>query len=89
MWCSVRDHQSVAASRIDQFGGMSASARPTKITFADMCAHGVRGILVYCADYRIAVAQTAPPARNVTPAMKIAVSHLVISQPLRMRASIV
>ena len=42
-----------------------------KITFA------------YCEDYRIAVAQTAPPARNVTPAMKIAVSNLVISQPLR------
>jgi hypothetical protein len=26
--------------------------RPTKITFADMRAQGVRGILVYCADYR-------------------------------------
>jgi len=38
----------------------------------------------YGEDYRIAVAQTAPPARNVTPAMKIAVSNLVISQPLRM-----
>ena len=35
-------------------------------------------------SYRMAVAQTAPPARNVTPAMKIAVSNLVISQPLRM-----
>ena len=35
-------------------------------------------------DYRVAVAQTAPPAKNVTPAMKIAVSNLVISQPLRM-----
>src|SRR5262249_55806509 len=36
------------------------------------------------ADYRVAVAQTAPLAKNVTPAMKIAVSNLVISQPLRM-----
>ena len=35
-------------------------------------------------DYRVAVAQTAPPAKNVTPAMKTAVSNLVISQPLRM-----
>ena len=58
-------------------GGIMGLGRPQKITFAN------------CEDYRIAVAQTAPPARNVTPAMKIAVSHLVISQPLRMRASIV
>ena len=26
--------------------------RPMKITFADMRAAGVRGILVYCCDYR-------------------------------------
>jgi hypothetical protein len=26
--------------------------RPTKITFADMRARGVRGLLIYCADYR-------------------------------------
>ena len=26
--------------------------RPIKITFADMRAAGVRGILVYCCDYR-------------------------------------
>ena len=26
--------------------------RPTKITFAEMRDMGVRGILVYCADYR-------------------------------------
>ena len=26
--------------------------RPTKITFADMRAAGVRGLLVYCSDYR-------------------------------------
>jgi hypothetical protein len=26
--------------------------RPTKITFADMREQGVRGLLVYCADYR-------------------------------------
>jgi hypothetical protein len=26
--------------------------RPTKITFAEMRESGVRGILIYCADYR-------------------------------------
>ena len=26
--------------------------RPIKITFADMRAAGVRGILIYCCDYR-------------------------------------
>ena len=26
--------------------------RPTKITFGDMREQGVRGILIYCADYR-------------------------------------
>jgi hypothetical protein len=26
--------------------------RPQKITFADMRAQGVRGVLIYCADYR-------------------------------------
>jgi len=34
-------------------GGIIGQGRPQKITFA------------YCEDYRIAVAQTAPPARNV------------------------
>jgi len=28
------------------------SARPTKITFGEMRDMGVRGLLVYCADYR-------------------------------------
>jgi hypothetical protein len=28
------------------------SDRPVKITFAQMRSSGVRGILVYCADYR-------------------------------------
>jgi hypothetical protein len=28
------------------------SARQERITFADMCAAGVRGILVYCSDYK-------------------------------------
>jgi hypothetical protein len=33
--------------------GMPASAdRPTKITFAEMREMGVRGLLIYCADYR-------------------------------------
>ena len=26
--------------------------RPTKITFADMRDMGIRGLLIYCADYR-------------------------------------
>jgi hypothetical protein len=26
--------------------------RPTKITFGEMRASGVRGVIVYCADYR-------------------------------------
>jgi len=29
-----------------------ALARPTKITFAEMREMGVRGLLIYCADYR-------------------------------------
>jgi hypothetical protein len=28
------------------------SARPVKITFAQMRASGVRGLLVYCSDYK-------------------------------------
>jgi len=31
---------------------MPEPARPTKITFADMRAQGVRGVLIYCADRR-------------------------------------
>jgi hypothetical protein len=32
---------------------MPATAqRPTKITFVDMRASGVRGLLIFCADYR-------------------------------------
>ena len=27
-------------------------ARPTKITFAELRKMGVRGLLIYCADYR-------------------------------------
>lgn len=30
---------------------MLASARPQKITFGEMREQGVRGLLVYCADY--------------------------------------
>jgi hypothetical protein len=30
---------------------MPAATRPTKITFAEMRDTGVRGILIYCADY--------------------------------------
>ena len=31
---------------------MPAHARPAKITFGDMRASGIRGVLVYCADYK-------------------------------------
>jgi hypothetical protein len=31
---------------------MFAPARPQKITFAEMRSSGVRGLLVYCSDYR-------------------------------------
>ena len=31
---------------------MSMSDRPQKITFAEMREMGVRGLLIYCADYR-------------------------------------
>jgi hypothetical protein len=31
---------------------MMAPARPTKVTFAQMREQGVRGVPVYCADYR-------------------------------------
>jgi hypothetical protein len=70
----IREVCVTADSRVERDGDstMPEAGRP--------CA----GCRIYYADYRIAVAQTAPPARNVTPAMKIAVSNLVISQPLRM-----
>jgi hypothetical protein len=32
--------------------GMVAPARPVKITFAELPEQGVRGILIYCPDYR-------------------------------------
>jgi len=31
---------------------LAKPVRPQKITFADMRAQGVRGLVVYCADYR-------------------------------------
>ena len=31
---------------------MAMTDRPTKITFAEMREMGVRGLLIYCADYR-------------------------------------
>jgi hypothetical protein len=31
---------------------MPALSRPQKITFAEMRASGVRGLLIYCSDYR-------------------------------------
>src|ERR1700746_2030686 len=35
-----------------KIGGMMAPARPVKISFGEMRDQGVRGILIYCADYR-------------------------------------
>lgn len=39
-----------------QIGGiispMPVLARPTKITFGDMRDMGVRGLLIYCSDYK-------------------------------------
>ena len=35
--------------------------RPQKITFGDMRAMGVRGVLVYCADYLAATASLSAP----------------------------
>ena len=32
--------------------GMQEPTRPQKITFAEMRASGVRGLLIYCSDYR-------------------------------------
>jgi hypothetical protein len=29
--------------------------RPTKITFADMRDMGVRGLVIYCSDYKCAI----------------------------------
>jgi hypothetical protein len=34
---------------------MSTDARPAKITFGEMRASGVRGLLIYCSDYRAAL----------------------------------
>jgi hypothetical protein len=31
---------------------MPALTRQKKITFGEMCAAGVRGLLVYCSDYK-------------------------------------
>jgi hypothetical protein len=33
-------------------GAIMMHGRPQKITFADMREQGVRGLLIYCADYR-------------------------------------
>jgi hypothetical protein len=43
---------------------MPAAARPQKITFGELREQGVRGVLIYCADYRcshsIAVSDEGP-----------------------------
>ena len=42
---------------------MLESARPTKITFAEMRESGVRGILIYCADYHCSHSMAMSAAR--------------------------
>jgi hypothetical protein len=46
---------------------MPDNARPQKITFAEMRNMGVRGILVYCADYiaRIRSRSAVPIANSI------------------------
>ena len=44
----MRQHLDPIGAKI----GYIAPARPTKITFAEMRDMGVRGLLIYCADYR-------------------------------------
>jgi hypothetical protein len=36
---------------------VSVTERPTKITFGELRAMGVRGVLVYCSDYKCAHSQ--------------------------------
>jgi hypothetical protein len=43
---SGRAHRRAGGSRVE------AMTRPTKITFGEMRDMGVRGVVVYCADYR-------------------------------------
>jgi len=53
---------------------MSAPTRPTKITFAEMRTAGVRGVLVYCSDYKCshatAIAQTSGLIMSGSPIWK-------------------
>jgi hypothetical protein len=55
-------HPIVPAAR-PRFNGAMTVTRPTKITFADMRDMGVRGLLIYCSDYKCShsVAISADP----------------------------
>ncbi len=39
-------------NKINDYGAMSDLARPQKVTFAELRSQGVRGLLVFCQDYR-------------------------------------
>jgi hypothetical protein len=50
---SARHPQALAASlRARSAESLGMAGRPQKITFAEMRDTGVRGILIYCSDYR-------------------------------------
>ena len=54
--------------RRDRRDDVGMSNRPQKITFAEMREQGVRGILVYCADYRCStgsIAERVPDTRII------------------------
>jgi hypothetical protein len=71
------------------------SARPQKITFAEMRGSGVRGILVYCSDYRCRRAagfQLAGSAKeddglSIMPALRGALDSIVNFRKHRCRGS--
>ena len=41
-----------ATCRAPRFNGLMHALAPQKITFAEMRASGVRGLLIYCSDFR-------------------------------------
>src|SRR5437762_7601420 len=47
---------------------------PTKITLGEMRSSGVRGLLIYCADYKCAHAVRIGADRRVAPAKRLRVS---------------
>jgi hypothetical protein len=49
---SLRRHPPAGRDRAEDEVEIMLAARPQKITFGEMREMGVRGVLVYCADYR-------------------------------------